>query len=184
MANTNHIKAPAANATSVRGIGKLGYTEGGRLNSTIKKIQASMDGDEFRPVPSRKKTIVCPGCGRRFKANKIPAHKPRSWHFMSNNTDGDCPQTKNRFRGFDVIDKKIHTTVINDIEVNKGDTIAFIAMPWAYPNHATNELKEYKVLDVCLMGNGSVALDLGIEDEFGETWYINVARFTKNFIKL
>lgn len=49
MSNKNNIKTPAAGQDTIRGLGKLGWTEGGKMHSTVKKLMSSFD-DEVKPA--------------------------------------------------------------------------------------------------------------------------------------
>lgn len=193
MAKGHSINTPSADATSLRGIGKLDYSNRSRLNSTIKKLTASMETDEVPPMPAKKEKVKCPGCGRNFRTNKgkIPQHIPQRWSSGYTTNEGYCTQSRSPWHQ-PVIKEVIESTIINEIEIKKGDTIAFIPYPWSYPNHPQDVLKEYKVKNVFLGDNNIPYIDLGIELEpinsivkgKKEPHYISTNRFTKNFIKL
>ena len=188
---THSIRA-TAEATNIRGLGGLDYSNRSRLNSTIKKLTASMETEEVKPMPSKKEKVKCPGCGRNFRTNKgkIPKHLPAAWS-IGYTHNGYCTQSRSSWHQ-PTIKEVIASTIINELEIKKGDKVAFIAYPWSYPNHKPDELKEYTVKNVFIGDNDIPYIDLGIEQEpinsivkdKKEPCYINTSRFTKNFIKL
>ena len=76
MKAENKIKSPKQD--SLRGIGKLGWTEAGRLHGTIKKLIGSFNTET--KVKSKKAIIECPQCGEKLKTNnlsRVPKHFPK-----------------------------------------------------------------------------------------------------------
>ena len=72
---TNHIKAPIED--TLRGLGRLDYTEGSRLHSTLKRITSTFAGNDKHIGKRKEKTeIVCDLCKQTFRVrgNKLPRH--------------------------------------------------------------------------------------------------------------
>ena len=168
------IHADKANDESLRGVGKLDYTNAGRLHSTFKRIAATFAGDEHKPIPSKKKEkIKCPGCHQNFKTNngKLPVHRERFTNTL-------CNQKKRWYEEPKIVNRA-ESVMINEFEVKKGDSVAFTTYPWNLYFVDPNELREYKVKELYNMDNGKVFLDLeGVEN------MISSNIFVKNFIKL
>lgn len=75
MRTKNHVKSPKKD--SLRGIGKLGWSGGGKMHSTIKRLVGSFQ--EVKKCRSRKNkyNVSCEVCGKLFKVNnvgKVPSH--------------------------------------------------------------------------------------------------------------
>lgn len=116
MKNKNHIKSPKQN--SLRGIGKLGWTESGIMHSTIKRLISTFNTDKYKSSKNEKKE-KCPACGRKFKVKngKLPKHKTLFWL-----SDGWCDQK----RGINVkITDLKEVTTNTGITLKVGDFIAF-----------------------------------------------------------
>lgn len=190
MPQKNHMKTPPPEQETLRGTGKLGWTESGKMHSNAKKLTASFSNDEVKPGPSKnKKTIKCPGCGRNFKSNsgKLPEHKGRWYHYYINGSSNICSQKKPMGEE-PIIVSRVESVIINGYEIRKGDSVAFTTYPWHVPFQDWNELKEYKVIELYLMDTGRIHLDIGVQakDNFGwlKPYYISSTIFAKNFIKL
>ncbi len=72
----NTIKSPKED--SLRGIGKLGWTEGGRMNSTIKRLESSFSKEKVHSIKGNKEEYSCPVCKFKYKSNnpgRVPTHK-------------------------------------------------------------------------------------------------------------
>lgn len=90
MKTKNKIKSPKNN--SLRGIGKLDWTEGSKLHSTIKRLASSFENNTDFKTRSEKKVAICKICGKKFHLNntsKIPDHfeKRQSWLFVPKNNN-------------------------------------------------------------------------------------------------
>lgn len=170
---------------SLRGIGKLGWTERGKLYSLLRSLTYSFsDADKGISAPSKikKAVVVCPGCGKKFKTNnpsKIPQHKPRFWSFyITDSTPRFCSQKASILEKPTIVEN-IQSTVINELVIVPGDSIAFMTRPFQMSFQDQHELKEWKVKKIHMMNNGKVHLRLEGLDET-----VPVHIFTKNFIKL
>ena len=181
MKTKNHVKSPTEDTT--RGLGKLGYTEGGKMHGTVKRLTGSFDNDDaVSNQKTKKETIVCPGCGKKFKTNhgNIPDHKPgKHYYYYGTEVSGNCPQKK-PFNHTPRIVKSVESVEINGYEIRRGDKVAFTTYPWKMAFQDWNDLVEHKVKEVYLMDNDHIYLSLeDVRDE-----YIPVRMFVKNFIKL
>lgn len=179
MSDKNNIKA---NNDSLRGIGKLGHTEGGKMHSTLRNLSGTFsDADEVRNKPGKKEKIKCPGCGQNFKSNngKIPKHTLKGWRAWGVPTiDGYCAQQKGRWVKPEIV-KTIPSVEINEYTIEANDTIAFTTYPFKFDFVGEHELKEWVVEKIYLMDNEKIHLKLkGIE------MTIPCSIFVKNFIKL
>lgn len=177
MKKKNSIKIPK-NHETLRGIGKLDYTERGKLCSTLKRLESTFNDYELRKTPSKKKTVKCPGCGKKFKTNsgKIPEHKIR--YYLSKTEAPICTQ-KRPWHEKPIIVSKVDVVKINDYKISKGDTVAFTTYPWKFTFQEMSELKEHKIKEIYLMDDNKKYLELeGVED------FIPVSIFVYNFIKL
>jgi len=79
----NHIKNTNPNSNSIRGIGKLGWTESGRLHNTLKKLVSVDDEAKVSSTKIHKTEIICSVCKKKFLTNNpniIPNHKP-GWQY-------------------------------------------------------------------------------------------------------
>lgn len=82
MKTKNHIKSPKED--TLRGIGRLGWTEGSKMNSTIKRLESSFTGERVRSIKTNKKESKCPHCRFRFHSNntdRVPTHNVQAFHF-------------------------------------------------------------------------------------------------------
>lgn len=171
MKNKNNIKSP--NIDSLRGLGKLGYTESGKLHSTIKNLTSSME-DVVKIPPSKKDKITCPACGNRLKANKNGKIQRHNRRFGNEICDG-------KIYGYvkPKIVKSVLSVTINEYVIVKNDTVAFTTYPWNFDFVDQHTLASYVIKDIILMDNEKIYLSLeGINDLIPS--YI----FVKNFIKL
>ena len=87
----NKIKSPIEN--SLRGIGKLGWTESGKMNSTLKRLEGSFENDKVSSLKSNKKEGKCSKCSFVFMSNnpsRVPDHKRRYHKYSSNSEDNLC----------------------------------------------------------------------------------------------
>lgn len=82
MNTKNHIKTP--NQDTIRGLGKLGWTESGKVHNNIKKLTATFTNDEMK-TKGKKDTVICSVCNCKIKTNntsKIPNHAAKhKWRF-------------------------------------------------------------------------------------------------------
>jgi hypothetical protein len=183
MKTKNGIVNLDVDAITLRGTGKLGYSESSRMHSTLQRLSETLS-DEVR-VPSKKKhTVTCPKCKQEFKTNnpnKIPQHKPgwrARWSGTSTDEGGFCTQKKDWREPHEIIEtgKEIY---INGDLIKKGDHVAFSTYPNYVSFQGREELKEHVIKDVYLMDNKQFHLGLEGIDETVPCHY-----FVKNFIKL
>ena len=76
----NKIKSPIED--SLRGIGKLGWTESGKMNSTLKRLESSFETDKTHSLKSNKTEGKCPRCSFTFMSNnpsRVPDHKVKTY---------------------------------------------------------------------------------------------------------
>lgn len=93
MKTKNNIKNPIVD--TIRGIGKLGYTESGKLHNTLKKLNGTFDIDKPVGIPtkSKKVKIACPKCKQTFLVNNpniIPNHKKSYYYSYDSNDSKLC----------------------------------------------------------------------------------------------
>lgn len=121
MKNKNTIKA--LDNDSLRGQGKLGWTEAGKLHNTTKRLVGTFE--EEGKVRVKKDKITCPGCGRKFRSNngKIPEHKAPRYSMYVMQENGNCKQKKNNYIPPQIVEK-LDSYELNGIEFNVGDRIA------------------------------------------------------------
>lgn len=136
MKGQNHIKSPKVidGVETLRGLGKVGYSEGSRLHSTLKRLEGSFTGnDDGGFVKAKKITAKCPHCNFRHSSRKglLPEHKisVRKYDFKTPESEKKewfdvmeiCPQTirANSHR------KKVNKFTINGITFKKGDNVMF-----------------------------------------------------------
>lgn len=167
------IHADKANDESLRGTGKLDYTNAGRFHSTFQRIASTFSNDEHKPVPGKKDKVKCPCCKKKFKSNNgiIPQHK----ELFGN---GICTQVKGWASELEIVGR-IESVTINDYIVKKGDSVAFTTYPWNLYFVNPSELKEYKVKDIYNMDNGKIYFEFYEVKDLVPTHI-----FVKNFIKL
>lgn len=174
MRKKNSIKTP--NNDTIRGIGKLDYTERGKLCSTLKRLESSFE-QEVRKIPGKKNIVKCPGCGKKFKSNsgKIPQHYTKRFYLSGTTL---CTGKKPFFEK-PIIVSKVNVVKINGYKVEKGDSVAFTTFPWKFSFQDMDELVEHKIKNIYLMDNNKKYLELeGVEN------YIPINIFVNNFIKL
>ena len=181
MPKTNHIKSPAADQDSLRGLGALDYTPAGKMHSTFKRLLSSF-ADELKPGPGKKQTVKCPGCNRKFKTNsgKIPEHRYPKYRWSARQSPGDiCTQTASGFKEPKII-HDLQSVEINGFEIRKGDHVIWITYPHTYDFADWKDLKEYKIKGVHMLDvNECIAISFEGIDKLVPVHYI-----TKAFIKL
>lgn len=182
MPKRNHIKVDATADNTLRGIGKLGYTESGKLHSTIKKITATFE-DKPEKSNKNKEVFRCPGCNGKFTSNngKLKNHKPvKSYSYVDVDVDGYCTQ-KPHWLAPAKIESVIKTTTINDLDLFVGDTILFQPYPYyRFFDVEDNKIIEAQIMKIFLMTNGRVYLRIsGYKKDFP----INLFEGNKNFLK-
>lgn len=170
MPDKNNLKSPIDD--SLRGLGKLGWTESGKLHSTIKKLTSSFS-DEVKHIPTKKEKIDCPACGNRCKSinGKAPRH---TTPFSKEICDG-------KIRGYveATVVGSVNSVIINEYEIKKGDNVAFTTYPHYYKFVDPHTLSSYIVENLYLMSNDRITLKFK-----GITEIIPANYFAKNFIKL
>lgn len=184
MKTKNNIHTPPVDAETLRGTGKFGWTEGGKMHSTFKRLSESLVNDDVvRQPPSKKKQEVkCPKCGKTFKTNNpnvIPPHKPyRPWYSFGNTETTDLCSQKKDWREPPEVKEKGKQAYINGEWIKKNDKVIFSTYPNYVSFQTREELKEHTIEDVYLMDNGALHLKLVGIDETVPCNY-----FVKNLIK-
>lgn len=130
MGSKNHIKANRP----IRGIGKLGYTEGSNVHSTVKRLVATHDDE--KPSPSKTTKARCPYCNRsvnvkngKFVPHGVNRYTPKN--HIGYNVWGDiqvevnCVGSKRHPDMREVISGQLkeYTSAVNGITVSVGDTV-------------------------------------------------------------
>lgn len=185
MPKRNHIKVDATADNTLRGIGKLGFTEKGKLHSTIKKITATFE-DKPEKSNKNKEKIVCPGCKGKFTSNngKLKEHIPsKRWGVERGVTgaDGFCTQQAH-WTTPPKIKSILSSTEINDISLVVGDKICFQPYPHLiYFKAETNAVIEATVEKIYLMNNDRVYLKISNNLI---TFPLDIFTANKNFIKV
>lgn len=101
MKTKNHLHIPKdTDGDFLRGVGKLGWTEGGKMHSTIKRMASAFDnGDtDVKSKKTFKHEVSCPKCKKKFNLNNpnvIPNHKP-GWRFNWSSDNKLCEGSTSR----------------------------------------------------------------------------------------
>lgn len=170
MKSKNHIKAKNE---SLRGIGKLGWTESGILHTTMKKLSATFDNEEsVTPAKGFKKPkLKCPHCKRRF-VGKIPAKHKNYWGYEICKPHPFHPS----------IEKELSETEINGLKIIPGDKVAFIPYPFHnFFNCGERDMLERQVKKIYRMTDSSIHVKFDVEDQ---TFRLAFFNSSKNFIKI
>jgi len=176
MKNKNHIKA---DNESFRGIGKLGWTESGKMKSTLSRLEATFE-EERKFINKKNKTIViCPACHRKFHSNsgKLPKHKAYFWQY-TNDENGYC---SGKVSNSPKIVKKIDSAEINGETFHTHDKVMFMPYPHHNLFHAEkNEIIEGTIVFFYLMDDESIQI------KFRDYPPVPIRYFnaSKNFIKI
>jgi hypothetical protein len=123
MKTKNHIKSPKED--SLRGIGKLGWTESGKTISTVRRLQSSFEDQETKSR-GKKDTIICPVCKTKFKINninKIPNHFQRIGLFGWGRNNEICKGSYSKQKSDKFIIKNLDFTSSAIGKITVGDRI-------------------------------------------------------------
>jgi hypothetical protein len=87
----NTIKSPKED--TLRGIGKLGWTEGGKMNSTIKRLESSFSDEKVRSIKTNKEEYTCSVCKFKYRSNnpeRVPTHKRHRYLWSRGHDEDIC----------------------------------------------------------------------------------------------
>lgn len=136
MRYKNSIKSPKQD--SLRGIGKLGWTEGSKLHKVVKNLISTFNNEPNYKSKKNKNKVKCPRCGKKFNLvnGKIPQHTIPDWRYSYNwaLTRGKkelCDQ-KSQYRPNDPpkIIGKVEEFDIPAGKIKVGDIIVFTIIDW------------------------------------------------------
>lgn len=178
MRTKNHIKAKN---NSLRGIGKLGWTEGGIVFNTIKRLVATFPDKDQKSSGSFKTRVKCPGCGRKFNLNNpnhIPDHKPRWYSSYYDFGTGYCTQGRGRFNDATPV-KEISDVVIAFETFKPKDKVIISPYPFQDSfNVGRTDLIASKIEKIYLMSNDKISIKFEGYEKLMPVYY-----FHKNIIK-
>lgn len=127
-------KLKIKNEDTLKGTGfaSLGWTEGGKMNSTVKRLIASFKDKEVSSESKNKNKIIvqCSECHRKFKTSngKLPEHKKRHlswWQHRIDDNGSPSPITCNGIIQVENKTTKLKKIVINDVTFKIGDKVLY-----------------------------------------------------------
>lgn len=192
MRTKNHIKAPQND--TLRGTGKLGWSESSAVHSTVKRLVSTFDpGDTFKRIAKAKKIkVTCPQCGANFsnREGKVRAHtisvnkfndETKEWY----NVSEQCSQ-KPRWNNYRYPTKVSKCTVGGET-YKVGQTVFFARMNTMWPGvtRMTYTYFEGPIQSIAKKDDGSFIIYLPQNPEkHGRDYFELNENTAKNIIKV
>lgn len=123
-----NLKTPKEDSLRGTGVNKMGWSEGGRMHSTVKRLMKSFSTENTPTKRENKKKVTCPICKKEFltnNPNKVPDHKRRYTSYM-------CEGSFSKQKSGEIITHEISfvPTSLGILNVGDGLLIDFTRTIW------------------------------------------------------
>ena len=192
MRTKNHIKAPKND--TLRGVGKLGWTESSAVHSTVKRLVSTFEpNDTFKGVAKAKKIkVTCPQCGANFsnREGKVKPHtisvnkfnaETKEWY----NVSEQCSK-KPRWNNYRY-PTKVRICTVSGETFKVGNTVFFARPNYMYPGTTkiTYSYFEGPIESIGKKDDGSYLIYLPQDpDKNGRDYFELNERTVKNILKV